>query len=169
MDDPSIYRSTIGALQYLALTRPNIAYIVSKLSQFLHYPTTAHWQGCKRVLKYLKGTATHGVNFKKGSSRTLALQDFSNADWASCLDDKWSTGAYCVHLSSSLVSWSSKKQTVVARSSTKSKYTLAHVTAEIMWLKTLIQEMHIPIQNTPIIWCDKFGVASLAANPVHHA
>ncbi|XP_060971854.1 retrovirus-related Pol polyprotein from transposon RE1 isoform X2 [Cannabis sativa] len=170
MDDPSLYRSTIGALQYLTLTRPDIAYIVSKLSQFLHCPTTTHWQACKRVLKYLKGTATHGVSFKRGSSRTLALQGFSDADWASCPDDRRSTGAYCVYLGSSLVSWSSKKQTVVARSSTESEYrALAHVTAEIMWLKALIQEMHIPVHNTPIIWCDNLGAASLAANPVHHA
>lgn len=76
--DPSLYRSTIVALQYLTVTRPDISYIISKLSQFLHCPTTVHWEACKRILRYLKGTITHGISFKP--SKSLHLVGFADAD-----------------------------------------------------------------------------------------
>ena len=64
MVEPSLYRSIIGALQYVTMTRPDISYMVSKLSQFLQNPIDFHWKACKRVLHYLKGTITHGLHFK---------------------------------------------------------------------------------------------------------
>lgn len=96
MSEPTLYRSTAGALQYLTLTRPDIAYSVNKLSQFLHSPTDKHWLTCKRVLQYLKGTATHGIRLQPSS--TLSLVCFVDADWARCSDDMRSTSAYCVYL-----------------------------------------------------------------------
>ena len=75
---PSLCHSTIGALQYLTHTSPDISYAVNKLSQFLHAPTIAHWVACKRIIRYLKGTLTHGLSFKPASM--LSLEGFSDAD-----------------------------------------------------------------------------------------
>lgn len=105
--DPSLYRSVVGTLQYLTLTRPDIAYSVNKLSQFLHSPTTLHWKACKRLLRYLKGTSSFGLEFSPASS--LALECFSDADWAGSTDDMRSTGGHCVFLGGNLVVWNAKK------------------------------------------------------------
>lgn len=113
-DNPSLYRSIVGSLQYVLLTRPDIAYTVNKLSQFLAHPTISHWQACKRVLRYLQSTSHFGIQFFNSGSVTLTA--FSDADWAADPDDRKSTGGYCVFLGSNIISWSSKKQTIISRS-----------------------------------------------------
>lgn len=92
LTDASQYRSIVGSLQYLAFTRPDISFAVSKLSQFMHQPTECHWQAAKRVLRYLAGTPSHGVFMRAGSS--LTLHAFTDADWAGDRDDYVSTNAY---------------------------------------------------------------------------
>ena len=77
--DATLYRSTVGALQYLSITRPDIAFTVNKLSQYMHQPTLLHWQAVKRLLRYLKHTITHGLHLQP--STTTVLQAFINADW----------------------------------------------------------------------------------------
>lgn len=119
LEQPMLYRSVIGALQYLSHTRPYISFAVNRLSQFLKQPTDVHWTTAKRILRYLKGTMYHGIHIFTGDN--LNLTGFSDADWASCPDDRRSIASYCVFLGDSLISWSSKKQTVVARSSTESE------------------------------------------------
>ncbi|XP_060674740.1 retrovirus-related Pol polyprotein from transposon RE1 isoform X2 [Ziziphus jujuba] len=166
-DNPELYRSTVGALQYLTITRPEISFSVNKLSQFLHAPTTDHWETCKRLLRYLKGTIQYGLQLQ--ASNQLVLHAFVDSDWASNPDDRKSTSGYCIFLGASLISWSSKKQHVVARSSTEAEYrALAHVTVELCWLRNLSQELQF-LFDKPIIWSDNIGAALLASNPVHHA
>lgn len=110
------YRSLVGSLQYLAFTRPDISYAVARLSQFMHKPTMEHQQAAKQVLRYLAGTRSHGIFFHKNTP--LTLHAYSDADWAGDMDDYVSTNAYIIYLGRNLVSWSSKKQKGVARSST---------------------------------------------------
>ncbi|KAM6584466.1 hypothetical protein CsatB_011468 [Cannabis sativa] len=167
LSNPTIYRSVIGGLQYLSHTRPDISYAVNKLSQFLKAPTTVHWNGAKRVLRYLKGTMHKGLHIS--CDEPLNLTGYSDADWACCPDDRRSIAGYCVFFGNTLVSWSSKKQPVVARSSTESEYrALAHVAAEISWIESLLKELNFKTP-TAITWCDNMGANALASNPVFHA
>ncbi|XP_060972548.1 uncharacterized mitochondrial protein AtMg00810-like [Cannabis sativa] len=159
--DPSAYRSVIGAMQYLTHTRPDIAFVVNKLSQFLKCPTSVHWSAAKRVLRYLKSTMHHGIHIKY--SDRLPIIAYYDADWACCPDDRKSVGGYCVYFGETLVTWSSKKRFVVARSSTESEYkSLAQVASEIAWLESLLQEMKFTPPSVPVIWCDNMSASALA-------
>ena len=119
LQDVTMYRSTMGALQYATLIRPNITFALNKACQFMSTPTTSHWVFVKRILCYLKDTLSHGILLQPSSS--LAFQGYIDADWPSCPNDRRSTSGYCVYLGSSLVTWSSSKQLVVSRSSAKSE------------------------------------------------
>lgn len=96
LTDPTEFRAVVGSLQYLSLTRPDIAYVVNKLSQYMHRPTTDHWNAAKRLLRYLCGTIDHGILLHRQSP--LTLHAYSDADWASNKDDFTSTSAYIVYL-----------------------------------------------------------------------
>ena len=87
--DSTRYRSIVGALQYLTLTHPDISFSINKVCQFLHSPTTVHWEAVKRILRYLKGTL--GLGLRIGKSKTVLVSALSDVDWAGCPDDRWST------------------------------------------------------------------------------
>jgi hypothetical protein len=166
-NDATQYRSIVGALQYLTLTRPDLAFAVNKVCQFLHAPTDTHWAAVKRILRYLKGCTKLGLKIVKNSS--LLVSAFSDADWAGCLDDRRSTGGYAVFLGMNLVSWSARKQPTVSRSSTEAEYkAVANATAEVMWIQTLLLEIGIPSPRQARMWCDNLGAKYLATNPVFH-
>ena len=167
LPDGTEYRQIIGALQYCTLTRPDIAFSVNQLCQFMHSPTSAHWTAAKRVLRYLKGTIEHGLSFSHSS---LQLTAFCDSDWAGNPDDRRSTTGFGIFLGSCLVSWSAKKQMVVARSSTEAEYrAMAVTTADLYWIRMLLQDLHVPLASPPTLWCDNVGALALASNPVFHA
>jgi hypothetical protein len=168
MDDSTRYRSLVGALQYLTLTRPNIAFAVNKVCQFLHAPTTSHWSAVKRILRYVKGTINLGL--KISPSKSMLVSAFSDADWAGCVDDRRSTGAFAVYLGGYLISWSARKQPTVSRSSTEAEYkSLANATAEMIWVQKLLTELGVQHPSMARLWCDNLGATYLSANPIFHA
>ncbi|XP_022631718.1 uncharacterized protein LOC111240603 [Vigna radiata var. radiata] len=114
---PTEYRALVGSLQYLSLTRPDIAFSTNKLAQFMQHPRTTHWSALKRVLRYLAGSCNKGI-FISATAR-LTFHAYSDADWAGDKDDHISTTGYLLYLGSTLISWSSRKQRSVARSSTE--------------------------------------------------
>ncbi|GAU28846.1 hypothetical protein TSUD_21830 [Trifolium subterraneum] len=169
IEDPSLYRSIVGALQYATLTRPEISFAVNKVCQFLSNPLEDHWKAVKRILRYLSGTLHHGLLLQAApSNQPLPLVGFCDADWASDPDDRRSTSGACIFIGPNLVSWWSKKQTLVARSSAEAEYrSLAGLSAEILWLQSLLTELGCRF-HTPKILCDNLSTVSLAHNPTLH-
>ncbi|KAL5550465.1 hypothetical protein UlMin_000641 [Ulmus minor] len=120
MDEVTQYRSVVGALQYLTITRPDIAFDINKACQFMQQPTLAHWLSVKRILHYLKGTMQDGLLISPLTN--LTIEGFTCADWGAQPDDRRSSSGYLIYLGGNLVSWSSTKQKVVSRSSAESEY-----------------------------------------------
>ncbi|XP_025616553.1 uncharacterized mitochondrial protein AtMg00810-like [Arachis hypogaea] len=114
--NPTLYRSIVGGLQYATITRPEITYAVNKVSQFMQTPLESHWKAVKRILRYLAGTSNWGLRFQRMSE--CRIYGFSDSDWGSDIDDRKSTSGFYVFLEPNLVSWSSRKQNAVSRSST---------------------------------------------------
>ena len=130
-------------------------------------PRSPHYATGLRILRYLKGTIFDGLHFFSHSS--LNLQAYSNADWAGDPTDRRSTAGYCFLLGDSLISWTSKKQTVVANSSTKAEYrALAVTTTELIWLRWLLQDLGVDFSNVTKLHCDNRSDIQIAHNDVFH-
>ena len=111
---------TVGALQYLTLTRPCITFSINKACQFMHNLTILHWKGVKRILRYHKSTIHHGLRFIRASS--LPLITYTNVNCTSNPNDKKSMGGYNIYLVPNLISWQATKQKVIAYSSIGLEY-----------------------------------------------
>nr|KYP54533.1 Copia protein [Cajanus cajan] len=165
--DASSFRRLIGRLIYLTNTRPDISYAVQHLSQYVSHPTTAHQQAANRILRYIKGSPRAGVFFS--SSNILQLKAFSDSDWAGCLDTRRSITDFSVYLGSSLISWKSKKQATVSRSSSEAEYrAMASVVCELQWLTFLLKDIGISFIQPAVLYCDNKSALHIAANPVFH-
>ncbi|KAF5450519.1 hypothetical protein F2P56_030860 [Juglans regia] len=136
------YRRLIGRLIYLTISRPDITYAVSVLSQFMDKPAQIHLHHAHRILRYLKGSIGQGLFFSASSS--LQLKAYSDSDWATCPKTQRSVIGFCVFLGDSLVSWQFKKQATISRSSAEAEYqALAYTCCEIVWLITLLKDFNI--------------------------
>ncbi|WVY97546.1 hypothetical protein V8G54_029697, partial [Vigna mungo] len=165
--DPTVFHRLIGCLVYLTNTHPNITYIVHRLSQYVASPTQTHHQADFRILRYIKNTYGQDIFLKATSNITLkAYRDF---DWVGCPDSRKSTTSYIVYLGDSPISWKSKKQPIVSRSSFEAEYSaLAQTVCEIQWLTELLSELHLPLSHPATIFYDNHFAIKIATNQVFH-
>ncbi|KAI5327491.1 hypothetical protein L3X38_026887 [Prunus dulcis] len=158
LSDPTIYRSIVGALQYLTFTRPDLCYAVNTVCQYMTQPSD---------LRYIHGTLDHGLNFTSGS---WDLHAYSDADWASDVNTHRSTTGFVVYLGNNLVSWQSKKQNYVSRSSIEAEYrALANTAADLAWVRQVLLDLKIFLPQPPTIHCDNLSALALSSNPVYHS
>ncbi|XP_059626128.1 uncharacterized mitochondrial protein AtMg00810-like [Cornus florida] len=166
--DTTAYHSIIGALQYLTFTRPDIIHAVNRVCQHFNNPTLVHIKAVKRILRYLKGTQHFGLRYLSQSSSSL--YGFSDADWAGCPTIRRNTTGFCVFFGANCVSWCSKKQPTVARSSSEAEYqSMASTTAEITWLTFLLRDIGITLCQPPQLFCDNISALHMSVNPMFHA
>ncbi|GJZ28539.1 ribonuclease H-like domain-containing protein [Tanacetum coccineum] len=159
--------SLAGALQYLTFTRPDISYAVQHVCLFMHNPQEPHLSALKRILRYVRGTLSYGLQLY--SSTTSSLMAYSDADWAGCPTTHRSTSGYCVFLGKNLLSWSLKLQFTLSRSSAEAEYRgVANAVAETCWLRNLLRELHTPLATATLVYCDNVSAVYLSSNPVQH-
>ncbi|KAG8483213.1 hypothetical protein CXB51_022114 [Gossypium anomalum] len=166
--DLTEYRSLAGALQYIVLTRPDIVYAINCACQFMHAPTSVHMVALKRILLYLHETLDYGLVFCP--SDRLSLVGYANANWGLDFDDRWSTTGFCVYFGPAPISWCSKKQQVVSRSTAEAEYrNLVSTTNDITWLVSLLTKLQIQYADSSTVWCDNSSTVAVAANSVLHS
>lgn len=167
LDSPNYYQKLVGKLIYLTITRPDISFAVSLVSQYMHAPTVVHLCMVKRILRYLKKTIGRGIVMRRNGHTDII--GFSDSDWAGNTIDRRSTTGYCMFVGGNLVSWKSKKQPVVARSSAEAEYrAMAAASCEMVWLKNLLTDLGFSPTSPMKLFCDNQAAMHIAANPVFH-
>ena len=186
--DPTHYCRLIGKLIFLTVTRPDIIYAVSRLSNYMAQPQTTHLDAAKHLLHYLQETMEYGILYR--SEAPTSITGFTDADWDSCTETRKSMGAYVFMLAGGPITWQCKRQLIVSRSSTESEYrALSGGTQEAVWLHRLLAELLYPcVQSLPSVqsklhtnpdssitqpsidmYCDNQEAIKLSHNPVFHA
>jgi Reverse transcriptase (RNA-dependent DNA polymerase) len=161
------YREAVGSLMYAAVaTRPDIAYAVSTLSQFLEYPSQFHWQAVKRIFRYLIGTKnfqlTYGTEYHN-------LAGFTDADGSS-QPHRHAISGYAFMIDGGAVSWRSRKQELVTLSTAEAEYVAAtHAAKEAIWLRRLIGEIIPPVLTPTTLYCDNQAAIKLIVDDNYHA
>jgi hypothetical protein len=134
LSNPSLYRQLVGSLNYLTITWLYISFVVQQVSQFMQAPTHLHLAAVRYIVRYLHGTSARGLFFPLDSP--IHLVAYSDAYWAGCSDTRRSITGWCMFLGNSLISWKSKKQDRVSKSSTESEYcAMSSACSEIIWLR----------------------------------
>ncbi|GAB2292881.1 hypothetical protein Dimus_038225 [Dionaea muscipula] len=166
--DPSIYRSLVGSLRYVTCTRPDILFAVGLVCRYMEAPTVEHLLACKRILRYLKGTLTYGAWYYSAKS-DCALSGFSDSDWGNDLDCRRSTTGFLFSLGSTPFTWVSKLQPIVTLSSSEAEYVaIAAAVSHCIWLRQLLEEVHLLQPQPTVIGVDNQSAIAIAKNPVYH-
>lgn len=167
--DVSTYQGANGSLLYLALgTRPDIAYAVIKLAQFSSNPSVAHWTAIRRTMAYLHGTMDYNIVLASPTEPPNLVGYFDSL-YADDINDRHSTSGYVFYYMGGPVSWRSKKQQVLALSSTEGEYISATAAAkESQWIVSFLSEIGYPLKYTTL-YGDNKGANSLVLNPMYHS
>ncbi|GJX94926.1 ribonuclease H-like domain-containing protein [Tanacetum coccineum] len=167
VSDPTLYRSLAGSLKYLTFTRLDISYAVQKVCLYMHDPREPRFTALKRILRYVRSTLDYGLQLF--SSSTTNLVAYSDADWAGLPTTRRLTSGYCVFLGNNLLSWSSKRQPTLSRTSAEAEYRgVANAVAETCWLRNLLRELHTHLSSATLVYCDNVSAIYLSCNPVQH-
>lgn len=167
LDDPEQYRRLIVRLIYLGVTRPDLAYSVHILSQFMQQPRVEHWDAALRIVRYLKKNPGQGILLRADSD--LSLQGWCDSDWASCPITRRSLSGWFVLLGYSPISLKTKKQQTFSRSSAEAEYrSMAAITCELKWLQQLLGELGVQHKKGMRLYCDSQSALYIAQNPVFH-
>ncbi|XP_057999179.1 uncharacterized mitochondrial protein AtMg00810-like [Hevea brasiliensis] len=141
-----VYRRLVGRLLYLGLTRLDTSYVVQHLSQFLYLPRKPYWDALMALLRYLKGSPAKRLFFPVNVP--LNISAYCDANWATCPMTRKSLTGYYIFLGTSLISWKSKKQTTVSRSSAEAEYrSMATTVCELQWLSYLLQDLEVQVSQ----------------------
>ena len=133
----------------------------------MHDPRSSHMDVVIRILRYLKGCPGEGLLYS--CQGNLHVECYTDADWAGSLDDQRSTSGYCTFVGGNLVSWRSKKQTVVARSAAEAEFrSMVHGVCEVLWLHILLTEMGLFKDSPLMLYCDNKAAIDIANNPGQH-
>ena len=161
------YQCLVGMLIYLSHTRPDIAFAIRIVSQHMHALYKEYMEAMYRILKYLKGSIGKGLFFRKNETRSI--EGFTDANWASTIDDQRSTSGYCTFVWGNLATWRNKKQTIVTRSSAEAEFhVIAHDMCELPWLKQLLREINVKEEMSMKMSCDNKVTINISHNPIHH-
>ncbi|GJS41978.1 uncharacterized mitochondrial protein-like protein, partial [Tanacetum coccineum] len=167
LPDQSLYRTIAGSLVYLTVTRLDISYAVHIVSQFVSAPTTVHWDVVLHILRYLQGTQFQNLLFP--STSVLDSRAYCDSDWAGDVVLHKSTTGFCIFMGDSLISWKSKKQDVLSKSSTEAENrAMAVTTSEIVWLRWLLANMGVRISRSTPLHFDNRSAIQIARNSVFH-
>jgi transposase InsO family protein len=165
--DREKYQRLVGKLIYLSHTRPDIAYAVNVVSQFMHSPKEEHMEAVMRILRYLKGALGRGLMFRKNGH--LNVIGYTDADWAGCIDDRRSTAGYFTFVGGNLVTWRSKKQNVVSLSSAEAEFRgMVKGICELLWIRKVLTELGFEPNNEMKLFCDNKAAIDISHNPVLH-
>lgn len=157
----------IERLIYPAITRPDLIYSFQTMSQFMHEPRKPHWDAAIRILKYIKGAPSQGLLLP--SYNNLALKAFCDSYWEGCGATRRLLTGYCIFLGNSLISWKSKKQANVSRSSVEAEYrAMANTCLELTWLQFILQDLRVSQTSHSPLFCDNQPPLHIAANPIFH-
>ena len=152
-------------------TRPDIAYAVSTVSRFMERPSTQHWNCVKQIFRYIRGTSSHFIQYQLSPTTTLvdSITTYCDADWAGDIDTCRSTTGYLTIFNGGPISWNSRLQPTVAKSSTEAEYIgLSSACDEVIWLRQLLQDLDYILTIPTTIYEDNQGAIDLSYNPVHH-
>ena len=151
--NPTQYRKILGKLIYLTITRPDISYAVGIMSQFMEQPTKHHMNALMRIIRYLKKDIGAGLFYS--SNKEMDIRVYCDSDFAGCPFTRRSISGYVVLMGDSLISWKSKKQHTVSRSSAEAEYrSIAYTSCEIVWIKSLLEDFLIKINKPISLYCD---------------
>jgi hypothetical protein len=167
--DSTSYKQMIGCLMYLLATRPDMAFSVCLAARYMERPTELHVAAVKRILRYLKGTMSHGILYKHCSREELRLVGWTDSDYAGDYDDRKSTSGYAFTMGTGAISWCSKKQPIVTLSTTEAEFVAtASCACQGMWLRNILKQLSQEQAGATIVYCDNSSSIKLSKNPVMH-
>ncbi len=179
-DDPTVksedmkavpYRNAVGSIIYAMIgTCPDITVVTSMVNRFLFEPGLTHWKVVKRILRYLKGIKDLSIVYNGSLNRSITLEGYYDTDWGGNQENRHSTTGFIFQICGGAVSWNSKKQPMIALSSTKAEYISATQAAKkAVWLRQLLKDMGYEQKAPTILHEDNQGCIMLSKNPVYHA